>query len=78
MKCFICNHEETFAGRTSVLFERGHVSLTIKNVPARICPACGEAYMEESVAATLLQQAEQLAKAGTKVEVCEYAGGEGK
>ena len=34
--------------------------------------------MEESVAATLLQQAEQLAKAGTKVEVCEYTGGKGK
>ena len=77
MKCFICNHEETVLGITCVLLERGHVSLTITNVPARICPACGEAYMEESVAATLLQQAEQLAKAGTKMEVCEYAGGEG-
>ncbi|MGD0879103.1 MAG: type II toxin-antitoxin system MqsA family antitoxin [Anaerolineales bacterium] len=72
MKCFICNHEETIAGRTSVLFERGHLSLTIINVPARICPTCSEAYAEESVAANLLQQAEQLAKAGTKVDVCEY------
>lgn len=73
MKCFICNQAETVAGRTSVLFERGHMSLTIKNVPARICPACGEAYVEESVAANLLRQAEQFAGAGAKVELCEYA-----
>ena len=72
MKCFICNQAETVSGRTSVLFERGHVSLTIKAVPARVCPSCGEAYVEESTAANLLRQAEQLARAGTKVEVCEY------
>ncbi|MGD0749976.1 MAG: type II toxin-antitoxin system MqsA family antitoxin [Anaerolineales bacterium] len=74
MKCFICNHEETVAGRTSVLFERGHLSLTINNVPARICLNCGDAYADERVAADLLRQAEQLAKAGTKVDACEYAG----
>jgi len=76
MKCFICNQAETVISRISVLFERGHLSLTINNVPVRICPICGEAYAEESVAANLLQQAEQLAKAGTKVDVCEYAGEE--
>jgi YgiT-type zinc finger domain-containing protein len=72
MKCFICNQAETMAGTIAVLFERGHLSLTINNVPARLCPACGEAYAEESVAANLLRQAEALARAGTKVEVCEY------
>jgi YgiT-type zinc finger domain-containing protein len=72
MKCFICNQAETLAGVTSVLFERGHVRLTINNVPARVCPGCGEAYAEESVAANLLRQAEELARAGMKVEMCEY------
>jgi YgiT-type zinc finger domain-containing protein len=61
---------------TTVLFERGHVSLTINNVPARICPNCGEAYAEESVAANLLGQAERLARAGTKVDVCKYMANE--
>lgn len=74
MKCFICNQEETFAGRTSVLFERGPVRLTIHNVPTRICPNCGEAYADERVAANMLKQAEQQAMAGTKVDVCEYRG----
>ena len=73
MKCFICNQADTVEGRTSVLFERGHASLTIHNVPARICPNCGEAYAEESVAVNLLRQAEALVRVGAKVDVCEYA-----
>ena len=78
MKCFICNQAETSAGTTSVLLERGHVSLSIRAVPAIVCPTCGETYVEESVAANLLRQAEQLARAGAKEEVCEYAAVEGR
>ena len=73
MKCFICNQAETMPGKTSVLFERGLLNLTINNVPARICPHCGEAYADETVAAYLLHQAEKMARVGTKVEVCEFA-----
>jgi YgiT-type zinc finger domain-containing protein len=61
------------AGSADVVLERGHVRLTITKVPARICPTCGEAYTEEGVAANLLRQAEELAKAGTKVAECEYS-----
>jgi len=72
MKCFVCNLAETMPGTTSVLFERGHLSLTINNVPARICPICGEAYADEAVTAALLRQAEKMASAGTKVDVQEF------
>ena len=72
MKCFICNQAETVPGSTCMLLERGHVSLTINNVPARICPQCGEAYAEEAVTMNLLREAEKVAKAGAKVEVREY------
>ncbi len=75
MKCVICNQAETGSGTTSVLLERNEVSLTFNNVPVQICPNCGEAYTDEVVAASLLHQAEKLAKAGVKVGVCEYAGG---
>ena len=47
MKCVICHQAETVAGLTSVLLERGQMSLTVTNVPARVCPNCGEAYAEE-------------------------------
>jgi YgiT-type zinc finger domain-containing protein len=73
MKCLLCNQAETIPGTTSVRLERGLMSLTINDVPARICPACGEAYADETVAANLLRQAEEMAGAGTKVEVREYA-----
>jgi YgiT-type zinc finger domain-containing protein len=73
MKCFICNQAETIPGTTSVLLERDHLSLTVTNVPARICPNCGEAYADETVTENLLRQAEKMAKAGTKVDAREYA-----
>jgi len=76
MKCFICNQAETVAGETFVLFERGHLSLTITGVPVRVCRECGEAYADEKVAANLLVQAEELARAGTKVDVREYMASE--
>ena len=77
MKCLLCNQAETIPGRTSVLLERSHLSLTINNVPARICPNCGEAYAEEAVAENILRLAEKMARAGGKVEVREYDGKEG-
>jgi YgiT-type zinc finger domain-containing protein len=73
MRCLLCNQAETIMGRTVILLERSHLSLTINNVPARICPNCGEAYAEEAVAEKLLRQAENMARAGGKVEVREYA-----
>jgi len=72
MRCLLCNQAETMPGSTSVLLERGHLSLTINNVPARICPKCGEAYADEAVTVNLLRQAEKAIKAGMKVDVCEY------
>lgn len=72
MKCFLCYHPETVAGTTSVLFERGHLTLTVTAVPARICPNCGEAYTDEVVTVNLLRQAEQMVNAGAKVDSCEY------
>ena len=73
MKCFICNQAETTPGTTSVLLERDHLSLTVTNVPARICPYCGEAYADETVTTNLLRLAEKMVKAGTKVDTREYA-----
>ena len=72
MKCVICHQAETASGLTSVLLERGQMSLTLTNVPARICPACGEAYADETVTVNLLRQAERMSRAGTKLETQEY------
>jgi YgiT-type zinc finger domain-containing protein len=74
MICLICRQAEIVDGRTSVKFERGETHLVIARVPARICPQCGEAYVNEEVAAQLLRGAGEMAEAGVFNGVCEYDG----
>jgi hypothetical protein len=48
------------------------LTLVVKNVPARVCPNCGEAYVDEKAASQLLNTAEQMARAGAQVDVRQY------
>lgn len=72
MLCLICRQAETVDGLTSVNFERGEMKLTVNNVPARVCPSCGEAYVEEDVAVKLLSGAEEISKTGINNTVRDY------
>lgn len=72
MKCLICKQAETRAGETTVTLERGELTLVIKHVPAKVCPNCGEAYVEEAVAVELLRTAERMTQAGAQVDVRHY------
>jgi YgiT-type zinc finger domain-containing protein len=72
IKCLICKQDETQEGVTTVTLERGALTLVIKDVPARVCPNCGEAYVNETVTAELLHTAEQMAAAGAQVDVRQY------
>jgi YgiT-type zinc finger domain-containing protein len=64
MICLICRQAETIDGLTSVPFERGEFRLVVNGVPARVCPSCGEAYVDEDVAVQLLRDAEEIYDAG--------------
>ncbi len=72
MKCLICKQAETRTGETTVTLERGELTLVIKCVPAKVCPNCGEAYVNEAIATDLLRTAEQMAQAGAQVDVRRY------
>ena len=72
MICLICRRAETVDGLTSVLFERGEFRLVVNSVPARVCPSCGEVYVEEDVAVRLLRDAQEMSRAGMLDVVCEY------
>ena len=72
MICLICRQAEPVNGLTSVRFERGEMRLVINNVPARVCPSCGEAYVDEEVAVKLLRDAEEMSKAGISDDRQEY------
>ena len=72
MICLICRQAETIDGITSVDFERGEMRLVVNHVPARVCPSCGEAYLDDEVAMRLLREAEEMSKAGISDDVTEY------
>jgi YgiT-type zinc finger domain-containing protein len=72
MKCLMCKNETTVVGTTTVMFERDGMTLVVKNVPAQVCPNCGEAYVDEDTSARLLKSAETAAREGVQVEVRDY------
>lgn len=72
MICLICRQAETVNGLTSISFERGEVRLVVNSVPARVCPNCEEAYVDEAVAAQLLRSAQKMSEAGRLEAVIEY------
>jgi YgiT-type zinc finger domain-containing protein len=73
MTCLICRQAEIVDGFTFVAFERGEFKLIVKGVPARVCPSCGEAYVEEATAARLLTIARQRDEAGSVDTQSEYS-----
>jgi len=72
MKCVICKQGDTRPGETTITLERHGSTLVFKKVPARICANCGEAYLEDSISAQLLQTAEEAARSGVLVDVREF------
>ena len=72
MICLICRQAEIVDRLTSVTFERREMMFVVNSVPARVCPSCGEAYVDEDVAARLLQDAEEMSKTGTFNVVREF------
>ena len=72
MICLICRQAETVNGLTSILFERGEMRLVVNSVPARACPNCDEAYVDEAAAAQLLWLANKVSESGMLENVIEY------
>jgi len=72
MICLVCRQAEIVDGLASVAFARGEMRLVVNHVPARICPNCGETYVDEAVAVNLLQIAEEMSIAGEMQSVIDY------
>ena len=72
MKCIVCKQAATSPGTTTVTLEQRGATFVFKDVPAQICPNCGEDYVDDAVAASLLKSADAMAAAGTQVEIRRY------
>lgn len=73
MKCVICKHSELREGTVTVTLERDATTIVFKDVPAQVCPNCGEEYVDSETTAHLLESAEAGEHSGDAVEVRHYA-----
>jgi YgiT-type zinc finger domain-containing protein len=64
MICLMCRQAEIVDSLTLVSFQRSEMHMLVDNVPARVCPNCGEAYVGEEVAVRLLQSVDEMYNAG--------------
>ena len=72
MNCLICRQAVIVDGFTSIIFEREEFKVVINNVPAHVCPNCGEAIVDENVAICLLSKAEDVINEGIIEDIREY------
>jgi YgiT-type zinc finger domain-containing protein len=72
MICLICRQATVRNDFTSISFARGELRLSISRVPALVCPACGEAYLDAAVAAQVLRIAERVSGSGVRDARYEY------
>lgn len=72
MTCVICKQGQAKPGKTTVTLERNGMTLVFKDVPARVCDNCGEAYVDDHVSSVLLSAAQEAAHAGVQVDVREF------
>jgi len=72
MICLICRQAELIDGITSIPFERDEFRLLIKNVPAHVCPNCGEAIVDEDVTMQLISKAQDAYAEGLIEDTREY------
>ncbi len=73
MKCIVCKQADTQPGTTTVTLERNGATLVFKDVPAEVCPNCGEDYVDEAVTRALMQSAEDMVASGAQVDIRKYA-----
>lgn len=73
MICTICQMGETEPGLVTVSLQRGESTVIVKGVPAAVCANCGEYYLDDDVAARVLERAENAVRRGAEVEIIRYA-----
>lgn len=72
MRCVICKAGDVKPGTTSFTIERENMTLVLKEVPARVCGQCGEAYFDEATTQRIESIADLAARAGVQIAVQEY------
>ena len=69
MICVICKNGETEPGTTISTFEQDDMIIFIKDIPAKVCNNCGEAYMDSETVGCLLKMTPENSERDNDVEV---------
>ena len=72
MKCVVCKQANTRRGVAAITLQRGEATFVVNQVPAHVCPNCGEEYLDAKIATEVLRSAESLARAGAQVDVRRF------
>lgn len=73
MICVVCREAHLENSYSSIRFERGEFQAVLHHIPAQVCPACGESYLDEATTIDLLKRVEQILEEGVLDVVHEYA-----
>lgn len=70
--CTYCPTGSMRPGTTTMTLERPGVTLVVKDVPAKVCWACGEAHLREEVVDRLEDMLDAAEEAGAETLVRHY------
>ncbi len=74
MECVICKNGTAEQGFVTFSLERNNVIIVFKNVPAMVCPNCGDFYLSEETTKLLLDKAEKTIEKGVEFEIINLKG----
>lgn len=69
MKCVICKNGETEPGTTTFTLTRGATIIIVKDVPAKVCDNCEEAYVSGETSEQLRKAIDSDVNSGAEVVV---------
>ncbi|MHB9026622.1 MAG: type II toxin-antitoxin system MqsA family antitoxin [Armatimonadota bacterium] len=64
MRCHYCTVGEMRPGTTSITLQRHGATVTVHHIPALVCDACGEAYIDAETSQKLFDLADALVNTG--------------
>lgn len=72
MKCVVCKQADTRQGVATITLRRAGARFVVTDVPAQVCPICGEEYVDATVTAEILRSTESHARAGAQVDIRRF------
>lgn len=73
MNCQTCKIEELTPGTVTVTHDLNGTTIVVREVPASVCPNCGDYMLDESIAERLYDLVRQAAARGVEVEILRFA-----